>query len=360
MSVIYQQVKKINMSGGEESNFIAGQEIGINKVGNTYTISNTAEALLDVNSSSAGLTINKDDPRNPELELKLAAGNNVDFQTTTENFLVISSSAPLNTPPVERIKDSQTLPAIVRNLIVSEAATGPVVITLPAASDFPVDNDLFYKFAIGNFSEQDVIIQIADGSSFINSSQKVVLKANPTRPYKAYLNACNFPAAGNFPAKSAWEKEAGVLCKFKARFTGSVPMSTFNTPTPIAFREGNETDNDTVFELDPADDTNILINASCSLQAAFDSTIDAAGFSPTYNVELYVQITRNGAVLPTDPYTRIKTGNFGGEDSAITKVVDFDVFAGDQLKIIQYVTNNAGSSTQGNHIAANLFLRAFV
>jgi hypothetical protein len=137
-------------------------------------------------------------------------------------------------------------------------------------------------------------------------------------------------------------------------------MATFNTPTPISFGEGNETDNSTVFELDPADDTNILINASCNLQAAFDSTIDAIGSSPTYNVELYVQITRGGAVLPIDPYTRIKTGNFGGEDAAITKVVDFDVFAGDQLKIIQHVTNNAGPSTEGNHIAANLFLKAFV
>jgi hypothetical protein len=309
MSVIYQQVKKINMSGGDPVQIVGGTGIQVQQAGSTYTITNTA---------------------------------------------------PLNTPPVERIKQSEVLTPTAKNIIVSTAATTPINIILPAASFFPVNPDIYYRFVIANFSDQDVTIEISDGSSFINSSQKVVLKANPTRPYKAFLNACNFPSSNGFPAISAWEKEAGVLCKFKARFTGSVPMNTFNTPTPIAFREGNETDNNTVFELDPADDTNILINASCNLQAAFDSTIDATGFSPTYNVELYVQITRGGAVLPIDPYTRIKTGNFGGEDAAITKVVDFDVFAGDQLKIIQHVTNNVGPSTQGNHIASNLFLKAFV
>lgn len=309
MSVIYQQVKKINITGGDPVEIVGGTGIQVQQAGSTYTITNTA---------------------------------------------------PLTSPPVERINQSEVLTPTAKNIIVSTAATTPINIILPAASLFPVNSDLYYRFVIGNFSNQDVTIEISDGSSFINSSRKVVLKANPTRPYKAILNACNFPSSNGFPAISVWEKEAGVLCKFKARFTGSVPMTTFNTPTPIAFREGNETDNNTVFELDPTDDTNILINASCSLQSAFDSTIDSIGFSPTYNVELYVQITRNGIVLPIDPYTRIKTGNFGGEDSAITKVVDFDVFAGDQLKIIQSVSNAPGTPTQGNHIAANLFLRAFV
>ena len=257
------------------------------------------------------------------------------------------SYTPLAPFPVQRVNTSQTLPAIVGQYVVSASTTGPITLTLPPASSFPVAEQ-YYPLRFVNVSNQDVTFKIQNGGTFFNAPDEIILKGN--RNDTLNLNAANFTAGGGFPAFAGWEKDQSpIKTYFTAKFTGSVDMSEFEgVGEDIAYREGTTTDNPTVFQLDSSNETQILISHRGTISGNTTATIDAQGFGPTYNVDMIPRIFRNGAFINVD-LGASRTGNFAGEDTHISQPFTCDVEPGDQLRVLL-----TSSGVNGDLLAATI------
>ena len=298
------------------------------------------------------ITIDNTDPQNPIVNANVPVksfteGENMTITDLGGGDYRFASFQPLNEPSVQRIASGLTLPAQVANIIVSAATATDITITLPVASDYPVVSNKLFETRIANQSNYDVTVVIADGSNFVDSADKIVLKAG--QKDTVLLRAFNFPVDGVLPAADGWSLADKVLVTFYAQYAGNVDMDDFNAPgEAIAFREGTETDNDSVFELNDANETEIFIKTDCTATITYSSEVDAVQFGPTWNVDTWVQIERSGTSIIPDR-SRTRTGNFGGEDAFISQQFSVKLLAGDVVSV--YMLNN---NCNGNHKSATV------
>lgn len=285
---------------------IAGDGININNPTTTPTITNIGVTKLT--SSSPAITTDAD---TGEIDLNFVP-------------LVIGSN---------RIEKSTTLPAMAQTIIVSETTSAPITITLPLASDYPQGDTLFTTEII-NASNHNVTIKIIDDSDFYRGRPKqIVLVAGVREAVDVRLTAFNYPAAGGLPASAGWAPRNSIPVFAYGLYEGAVPMSTFDPPgEPIAYREGDSTDNAEVIELESTNQTRFLIKKGGRLRVKPDLELDAQQSSPPWNATLKARVFRNGAYVDVGLISVGGTGNFGGEDAWLSKEYYFDAEPGDELE----------------------------
>ena len=359
-------VKRVARRAAGGAGGAGGAGIQSVQAGNNITVDNTDPENPSLSTPDAvrtltvgsDMTIDNTDPANLVIDAivpikSFTEGDNVTITDLGAGDYRVSSFQPLNEPSVQRIASNLTLPAQVANLIVSTATATDITITLPIATAYPVDANKLFETRIANYSNFDVTINIANGSDFIDSADKIVLKGG--QKDTVLLRAFNFPVDGAFPAISGWSLADKVLVTFYARYAGNVDIDDFNSPgVPIAFREGTETDNDSVFELNSANETQINIKTDCTASLSYSSEVDANQFGPVWNIDTYVEIERQSAVIIPEQ-SRTRTGNFGGEDAFISQQLNIELKEGDILSV--YMINNG---CQGTHKAATINLSARV
>lgn len=329
----------------------AGANIAVNNTDPQNPIVSTPDALRTL-SVGADMTIDNTDPENPAINANVPVksfteGDNMTITDLGNGDYRFASFQPLNEPSVQRIASGLTLPAQVANIIVSAATATDVTITLPVASDYPVVSNKLFESRIANQSNFDVTVVIADSSNFVDSADKIVLKAG--QKDTVLLRAFNFPVDGVLPAADGWSLADKVLVTFYAQYAGNVDMGDFDSPgEAIAFREGTETDNDSVFELNDANETEIFVKTDCTATITYSSEVDAVQFGPTWNVDTWAQIERSGTSIIPDR-SRTRTGNFGGEDAFISQQFSVKLLANDVVSV--YMLNN---NCDGNHKAATI------
>lgn len=298
------------------------------------------------------ITIDNTDPQNPIVNANVPVksfteGDNMTITDLGGGDYRFASFQPLNEPSVQRIASGLTLPAQVANIIVSAVTATDITITLPVASDYPLVSNKLFETRIANQSNFDVTVVIADGSNFVDSADKIVLKAG--QKDTILLRAFNFPVDGVLPAADGWSLADKVLVTFYAQYAGNVDMDDFNSPgEAIAFREGTETDNDSVFELNDANETEIFVKTDCTATITYSSEIDSNQISTAWNVDNWVQIERGATTIIPDR-SRTRTGNFGREDAFVSQQLVVKLLAGDVVSI--YMLNN---NCSGNHKAATV------
>ncbi len=342
-------------AGGGIESVVAGSNIAVNNADPENPIVSTPDAVRSI-STSGDATVDNTDPENPSVGVSvpvksLAAGQNVTILDNGSGAFSISSFQPLNEPAVQRIANGITLPAQVANIIVSSATATPITILLPVASDYPQIATKIFETRIANFSAFDVTVKITDGSDFVDTANQIVLKAN--QKDTILLRAFNFPVDGALPALFGWSLATKLLVNFFAQYAGSVDMDDFNAPgEPIAFREGTGTDNDEVFELNDANETEIFIKTDCTATVDYSLEVDAKRFGPTWNIDTWAQINRSGTTI-IPQRSRTRTGNFGGEDAFVSQSFSVPLQAGDVFQI--WMQNNG---CDGEHKAATVNLSA--
>jgi len=309
-------------------------------------------AGVETVQAGTDITIDNADPQNPVVNANVPVksfteGENMTITDLGGGDYRFSSFQPLNEPAVQRIASGLTLPAQVANIIVSAATATDITITLPVASDYPVVSNKLFETRIANQSNFDVTVVIADGSNFVDSADKIVLKAG--QKDTILLRAFNFPVDGVLPAADGWSLADKVLVTFYAQYAGNVDIDDFNSPgQAIAFREGTETDNDSVFELNNANETEIFVKTDCTATITYSSEIDSTQISTVWNVDNWVQIERGATTIIPDR-GRTRTGNFGREDAFVSQQINIKLLAGDVVSI--YMLNN---NCNGNHKAATV------
>ena len=335
----------------------SGSNITVDNTDSKNPIISAPDALRTL-TTGADMTIDNTDPENPIIDAivpvkSFTEGDNVTITNLGEGDFRVSSFQPLNEPSVQRIANSIVLPAAAANIIISSATLSDITITLPVASNYPSSSNKLFETRIANQSSFDVTIVISDNSDFVNSADKIILKAN--QKDTILIRAFNFPADSSLPAAAGWSLADKTLVTFYARYEGNVDMSDFDSPgQPIAFREGTSTDNNSVFELNSSNETQININCDCTAAISYSAEIDAQQFGPVWNIDTHVSINRNSSVIIPE-YSRTRTGNFGGEDAWVSQSFNFKLKKGDILSV-----NLLNNNCNGEHKSATINLSARV
>jgi hypothetical protein len=276
-------------------------------------------------ASGTGISIDNTDPQNPTV-----------------------SAVPLEVVG-RRISATEVLTATAQNIIISEITPGPITLTLALSSAYPTGTKWFMTRFI-NASSHVVTIETADSSEFYKGrGNKINMVPSVAGTSDITLSAFNFAADGPYPARSGWAIQVAVPVSMYALYSGNVDMTEFEgAGKPIAFREGTETDNDEIMELESVNETRILLKKGGRTRVNVDLEVDATQTSPPWNIAIKGRVFRNSAYVDIGLISEGGTGNFGGEDVWVSKDYYFDAQPGDELEqllISSGVTGTLKTST---------------
>jgi len=201
--------------------------------------------------------------------------------------------------------------------------TADLTFTLPAASGLPNDGMFRGPIYVGNFSgDNELTVDIASSGAFSDGLVSVLLSHDSE---SIMLGAVNGGLA------TTWMRISTVHHHLQVRRAATWASSNFGTPTPVPFDTEDHGGNPDVSYWDnPTNPTRLYAAFKGEYHVSGFANIDSTG-GFTWTCEAWVR--KNGTTEVTG--TRLRTGNYGNEDQAITLppvILDLDV--GDYIEWI--------------------------
>ncbi len=214
-----------------------------------------------------------------------------------------------------------------------------VVLTLPAPTGLPAHDGMLRRLYLGIMSDTEygkVDIAIASSGVFSDGLEKAELRKDGSTVMLAAFNAA---------LQSTWQRISSMKDVMQIRRAATWAAANFSTATALPFDTADTENNDAVSEwaITP-NPSYVSINYTSRYTVSGFASLDSTGGS-TWTCEAYLAV--NGTEVSG---TRIRTGNYGGEDQALTlSPMVLDLEDGDYL---EWVFDQA--SLTGNLRAATL------
>lgn len=207
-------------------------------------------------------------------------------------------------------------------VIMVDATAGDVTVTLPLKTDIANDGRIHqFRIAKKDTSDNKVIIKTSGTETFPQSiTELVLLYAGETATL-----------GGSYDNGWFWLGQMKIVTKVDRE--NAWDASNFSSLTAIPFENLLIDDNPDIFSWDSGDPTKITSHIKNRVTLSYSVDIDSTGGS-TYNVETYVY--KNGVEVKG---SKMRTGNYGGEDSCMSKgSIIVNVDAGDYIEL--YIVQN--------------------
>lgn len=202
--------------------------------------------------------------------------------------------------------------------------------TLPSPTGLPLQDGYARRVFVGHLGGNGGKVTLVS-SNFLDGVDSAVMERNGQGVLLAAFN-------GNLAA--IWQRISSLENNLQIRRAATWASTNFSTATGLPFDTEDIEGNDDITDWDSATNPNrITVNYSARYQFSGFATIDSTGGS-TWNLECYLR--KNGTTEING--TRLRTGNYGGEDSSITlPAIAIDLEDGDYVEWVFIHTSLTGN-----------------